>query len=140
MSSAAKVQDHMQHKPVIVHPDMSIFEAMHTILDNKISGACVVEQGKVVGMLSELDCLQAILSKTYYEGGEGSSGTVRQFMVADVDSVRPDDDIYVVANEMFLKRQRRRPVIENGELVGLLTCRQILQAVKDFSLPIEDSD
>lgn len=134
MPSSVKVQDHMQRKPVVVDPDASIFEAIHVILANKVSGVCVVEQGNIVGVLSELDCLRAILSNTYYEG---SAGTVREFMIEDIQFVKPDDDIIDVAKDMFDKKQRRRPVLEDGKLVGLLTCRQILRAVKEFSVPMQ---
>jgi hypothetical protein len=33
---------------------------------------------------------------------------------------------------MLLKNKRRRPVVENGKLIGQITCRQLLSAVMQF--------
>jgi CBS domain-containing protein len=45
----------------------------------------------------------------------------------------PDEDIVDVAQDMLRKNKRRRPVVENGKLVGQITCRQVLNAVMKFS-------
>jgi hypothetical protein len=34
---------------------------------------------------------------------------------------------------MLRKNKRRRPVVEDGKLVGQITCRQLLSAVKNFT-------
>ena len=51
----------------------------------------------------------------------------------DVDVVHLQDNIINVANDMMSKSQRRRPVVENGKLVGQISCRQLLLAVDEFS-------
>jgi signal-transduction protein with cAMP-binding, CBS, and nucleotidyltransferase domain len=33
---------------------------------------------------------------------------------------------------MLMNNKRRRPVVENGRLIGQITCRQLLKAVQDF--------
>jgi len=37
-----------------------------------------------------------------------------------------------VADDMLKKGHRRRPVVDNGKLVGQITCRQLLRVVRDF--------
>ena len=44
----------------------------------------------------------------------------------------PNEDITDVAQDMLLKNKRRRPVVEDGKLVGQITCRQLLGALKKF--------
>ena len=44
----------------------------------------------------------------------------------------PDEDIVDIAQDMLTKNKRRRPVVENGKLIGQITCRQLLTAVKKF--------
>ena len=61
-------------------------------------------------------------------------GLVRDNMTGDNLLVaHPDENILDVAQDMLLKKHRRRPVVENGRLIGQITCRQLLSAVKKFS-------
>ncbi|MCB1679609.1 MAG: CBS domain-containing protein [Halioglobus sp.] len=121
----------MLHNPVKVQARDSLLDAMQVIIDNKISGVCVVDdEGNLVGILSELDCLRAVLGATYNESGIGQ---VQEYMARDnLVVAHPDEDIVDVAQDMLLKNKRRRPVVENGRLIGQITCRQLLSAVKKF--------
>lgn len=133
---SVKVRDHMVRNPVVVHPDTDLFEAIHQILINKISGLVVVDdERRIAGMLSELDCLKAILSGTYYQQEMGTEA-IRGHMVTDVECVSADEDIVDVAQSMLDHKHRRRPVIDaDGRVIGQLTCRSILAAVRDFNHP-----
>jgi CBS domain-containing protein len=131
MLQSVNLRDYMLTNPVKVKPTDNIQEAMQVIIDNKISGVCVVdEQNNLVGILSELDCLRAVLSAIY---NEGSTGLVGEYMASDnLVVAHPNEDIVDVAQDMLLKNKRRRPVVEDGKLVGQITCRQLLSAVKKF--------
>ena len=60
-------------------------------------------------------------------------GLVSEHMTRDNLLVaHPDENILDVAQDMLLKGNRRRPVLENGRLLGQITCRQLLNAVKKF--------
>ncbi|MEM7254473.1 MAG: CBS domain-containing protein [Pseudomonadota bacterium] len=133
---SVKVRDHMVRKPILVHPDTRLFEAVNAIIEHRISGVTVVNaEQRVAGMLSELDCLRAILSGVYYQQ-EASIVDVGEHMVTDVECVTPDEDIIDVAQSMLDHKHRRRPVVDgDGRMVGQLTCRSILAAVKDFNNP-----
>jgi CBS domain-containing protein len=131
MLQSVNLRDYMLHNPVKVKVDDNILDAMQVIIDNKISGVCVVDTGgNLVGILSELDCLRAVLGATYNNTGIGH---VREHMASDnLVVAHPDEDIVDVAQDMLLKNKRRRPVVENGKLIGQITCRQLLSAVKKF--------
>lgn len=131
MLKSVNLRDYMLINPVRVRATDNIFDAMQVIIDNKISGVCVVdEHDNLVGILSELDCLRAVLSATYNEGGVGQ---VSEFMAGEnLVVAHPNEDIVDVAQDMLLKNKRRRPVVEDGKLVGQITCRQLLTAVKGF--------
>lgn len=140
MLRSVNVSDYMLTHPVTVTPETDLFEAIHQILVNKISGVTVVDDDKKpVGILSELDCLQAILSGTYY-GSVG--GKVKDFMTAgEIETVGPNDDIIDVAQSMLEHKRRRRPVVNGaGVLVGQVTCRQLLKAIKDFDTPEDPTE
>jgi CBS domain-containing protein len=54
-------------------------------------------------------------------------------MTRDVVVAHPRDDILNLAEDMLLKKHRRRPVVDDGKLVGVVSCRQLLTAVNKFS-------
>ena len=132
MLKSVNLRDYMLTNPVKVKPDDNVLEAMRVIIDNKISGVCVVDgDGNLVGILSELDCLRAALGAIY---NESAIGLVHEHMTGDNLLVaHPNESILDVAQDMLQKKHRRRPVVENGRLIGQITCRQLLSAVKNFT-------
>lgn len=133
MLRSVKLENYMLDKPVTLPPDAPLFEAVDLIIQHKVSGICIVDSdGGLLGILSELDCLRGILTATY---DQSSVGKVSEYMVStNINSANPGDDIIDVAADMLAKGQRRRPVLgENNKLVGQITCRQILAAVRQFA-------
>lgn len=132
MLSSVDLSDYMLHNPIRVTPEDDIFTAINLITENRISGVCVVDgEDRLVGVLSEMDCLRAILSTIYNQ--TGSVGKVGDFMASAVDVCDRHADVVDVANDMLRKGHRRRPVVENGKLVGQITCRQLLRVVSKFN-------
>jgi len=131
MLRSVSLRDYMLRHPATVRSDASIREAMQVIIDNRISGLCVVDEaGRLVGILSELDCLRAVLGAAYTES---DPGRVADVMAKDnLVVAHPDEDIVDVAQDMLIKNKRRRPVVEDGRLIGQITCRQLLEAVSQF--------
>lgn len=122
---------HMTVNPVTLKPESGIFEAIEAMLDRKISGATVVDdQNNVVGVISEMDCLKAILASTYH--GE-AGGMVKDIMTTDVETVEENANLLDVAEELIAKHRRRFPVVKDGKFVGQLSCRSILRAVIEFA-------
>lgn len=132
MLQSVELKDYMLKNPVKVKADADVFDAIKSILEYKISGVCVVDdENHLLGVLSEMDCMKAILTAMYNE--ETSVGSVKNFMTTDVFSVSPHADIVDVAQDMLKRGYRRCPVVQDGKLVGQITCRQLLRAVEEFS-------
>lgn len=131
MLKSVNLRDYMLKNPVTVKPEDNVFEAMKIISDNKISGLCVIEEdGRLVGVLSEMDCLRAVLAAVY---NEDNFGPVSDYMTAEnLVVAHPGEDIVDVAQDMLRQNKRRRPVVENGKLIGQITIRQLLKAVREF--------
>jgi len=131
MLKSVNLRDYMLTNPVKVKPDDNVLDAMQVIIHNKISGVCVVdEEGNLVGVLSEMDCLQAVLGATY---NNTNIGLVNEHMSSDnLVVAHPQENILDVAQDMLLKNKQRRPVVEEGRLIGQITCRQLLSAVRRF--------
>lgn len=132
MLKSVNLRDYILPHPLKVSPGDNILDAMKVIIDNKVSGVCVVDDdNNLVGVLSELDCLGAVLDATY---NRSRIGEVRDHMASDnLVVAHPNEDIVDVAQDMLRKNKRRRPVVENGKLIGQITCRQLLSAVRGFS-------
>lgn len=140
MRKSILIDQYMLTNPVRVTPDMSVEETAHQILVNKISGVCVVDvDNNLLGVVSELDCLKAILNSAYNDN-DAFGARVEDIMTTNVDMNDKSDDIISVASQMLEKRQRRRPIVENGKLVGQISCRQIIKATKDFLNPLDPKE
>ena len=132
------VEDFMTRKVVVVTPDMDIHDAMTLLLTHHISGAPVVDgtqkrPGKLVGVLSEKDCLTILSNGAFYGEGLAVAGTVADFMTRDVVAMSPADDIFKVA-DVFLKRHfRRMPVVSRDhELLGIVSRRDVLNVIQSL--------
>ena len=138
MLKSVDLRDYMIDNPIEISKDAGIMDAVHLILVNKISGLCVVDSDrKLVGVLSELDCLEGILKASYNDSGIGK---VEDVMSTDLVVATQGEDIVDVASDMLKTNSRRRPVVENGKLIGQISCRQLLRAVKEFSVPKDKSE
>ncbi|WP_207063710.1 CBS domain-containing protein [Motiliproteus sp. SC1-56] len=131
MLRSVKVQDYMTTKLVTFKPDTDLFEAINRLADSNISGAPVVdERGALIGMMSEVDCLKSILRYTYHN--EEMGGKVGDFMTTDVETIAHDADIIALSEQFIAGKRRRLPVMNGGKLVGQISRKDVLRAVKDF--------
>lgn len=121
------ISDIMATELVTFHPEQGIHQAIHTLLEKRISGAPVIDEaGKLVGILSRKDCLKVAFSARYHDGW---GGQVRDFMVSEVKTLDAGLDI-TTAVQLFLDVPFRRfPVLRDGELVGLVCRHDILNAL-----------
>lgn len=130
MLTSYETDDYMSVNPVTFSKETDIFEAIHVLLQRKVSGGTVLnEKNEVIGVISELDCLRAILNTGYYhEGG----GTVGDFMSTEgIDFMDLHTSLIDAAQTLLTKRHRRMPIMEHGKFVGQISARSILQAFKD---------
>ena len=131
----------MLKRLVLVKPGDDLFHAIHQILAHKISGVTVVDdRHHPVGMLSELDVLRVILHREYYQEDVGTP-LVSDHMMTSVEAVGVGEDIIDVAESMLDHKHRRRPVVDShGQLVGQLSCRNLLKAIKGLDHPQDRSE
>ena len=134
MTESFRIRDFMNPKPVTVLPDDSIAEVVKLTLKHKVSGVLVVDKSNALsGMISELDCLREMSGSIYHEGRNASSLRAKDIMTKEVISVSPDAQLFDVMTSMLNLNQRRRPVVENGKVIGQVTCRQLLKIIISFT-------
>ena len=122
------VKDIMAKKLVTFQPDMHVRAAIESLLKHKISGAPVVdENGTLIGVLSEIDCMPTIIQDLYYSD---SGGSVGDFMSTESTTVNSEMGLVDLAEIFQKKHFRRLPVVDNGILVGQVSRRDVLKAIQ----------
>ena len=123
------VRDCMSKKLVTFHPDQSMEEVIQTLLKKRISGGPVIDKDdKLVGMISEGDCLKELV-KGKYLNSPNHSGTVKDHMVTNVVTIDPNTEILEVAQKFLKMRLRRFPVMKEGKLIGQISQKDVMEAV-----------
>jgi CBS domain-containing protein len=119
-------RDIMTAELVTIRPDCTIKAAIELLLAERISGLPVVnERNRLVGIVTEF----ALLAVAY--DAHILNDAVAQHMTTDLLTVDASDPIRKVADLCVTHRVRRVPVMERGELVGLIARRDVLRAIYD---------
>jgi len=125
MSKTICASDLMEKNLITLHPDMEINEAMQIFVKNKISGAPVIQDSNLIGIVSEKDLLSILMGKL---DNEFVVKTVSDVMNNDIETVRCDADIYEIALKFITSKVRRFPVLDKtGGLVGQISCGDIVK-------------
>ena len=125
------VKDYMSKTLVTFKPDTNVLDAIHALVEHRIAGAPVVDdQGNIVGMLSEFDCIKVALQAGYH-GDYG--GPVADFMTRDVTTVNAEMSIVDLAQKFANEGYRRFPVTDSNRLVGQISRRDVLRALEVLS-------
>ena len=125
------IKEFMAKQLITFQSDTPIETAMESFLENKISGAPVLNnQGKLVGVLSEKDCMRTLFESSYYNN---LGGLVTAYMSTDLKTINKHDTLSNVADEFIKSRFRRFPVMEGDKLVGQISRRDILRAIVKLS-------
>jgi CBS domain-containing protein len=126
-------RDVMTTALVTLHPDTTLFDAIRLMLKNQISGAPVLDEtGHLAGMFSERNCLQVLTAGEFYSDDLREEGTVGNYMTQEFESVGPEIDIYSLSQRFLTHAVRRLPVLEDGELVGQVSRRDVLRAMEEL--------
>lgn len=127
------IKDHMTSKVLSLDPDLEISAATQMLIAHNISGAPVLDQhGRLVGILTERDCLKVAMQAGYHDI---PYGLVRDYMSAEPESVTPEQSILTLAEKFIRGRFHRYPVVDNGRLVGIISRRDVMRAMGKHQTP-----
>jgi len=120
------VGDWMSPQFVSVPATIPVVEAASLLVSNELLGGPVVDdKGRLVGWISEQDCLGAVV-QVYYHGQRVA--TVADVMRTEVLSVRPDDSVVDLADRMRGNKPKIYPVLDaEGKVIGVISRRRILR-------------
>jgi CBS domain-containing protein len=118
-----KVGDLATAAVVSVRPERSLRQAAEVMMEHRTGSAVVLDGPALVGILSERDLLRAIATQMDLD-----ETTVEQLMTRDVQTIGPDWEVYEATAEMAARHVRHLVVCENGQVLGVLSVRDVLLA------------
>ena len=129
------VKDYMTTQLITFSPDMEVMAAVHQLVVNRIASAPVLDDaGRLIGMLSERDCL----SIAFVASSDACvAGPVSQFMSSKVVSVSPETSLTHLCTMFTNASHRRYPVVDGAKLVGIVSRRDALRAISDVCAGVE---
>ncbi|WP_446666332.1 CBS domain-containing protein [Flexivirga sp. B27] len=108
---------------VTVAADASVGQLVQLLADHKIGAVVVVTGEEIAGIISERDVVRALPG-----GAEGLlERPVSSLMTSDVISCSPDDEVSSLAESMTEHRFRHLPVVQGGQLVGIVSIGDIVK-------------
>jgi CBS domain-containing protein len=110
-----------------VTPEQKILDALRLMAENNIGAVVVLSDGAVKGILSERDYAR----KVVLFGKTSRSTPVRDIMTTDVITVAPDWTADQCMALMTERRVRHLPVLEDDQLVGIVSIGDVVRAVVD---------
>lgn len=131
MTKIPRISQVMDKTFVTLRKDMDVYKAIDILLDKNITSAVVVDDyDRIVGILSERDCLNLLTKGQYFAL---PSAKVSDFMTQKVVTSNPSIDVFEAA-DIFLKHFFRRLVIadEDNKMVGQITRRDLLKVIRQL--------
>lgn len=112
----ATVADVLSPSPITVETTATVREAAELMREHDVGDLVVVEQGRLVGIVTDRDLVVRVLAV-----GGGSNDPVGQVATGSPVVVGPDDDLVGAARLMATHAVRRLPVVREGEVVGVVS-------------------
>lgn len=122
------VSDYMNSHPVKLNGEMTVAEAVEALLASNQSGGPVVDvKGKLVGFLSEQDCIAQMIASSYYRE---QICRVAEIMKNPVIAIKPYLSVIELAQLLIRDKPRVYPVVDDdGVLVGCINRSAVLKAI-----------
>ena len=119
------VLDKKGHGVHFIHPGASVFDALRLMAEHNIGSLVVLEDDKLVGVITERHYAREIVLK-----GKTSQATlVRDIMSTKVICTRPDQSVQECMAVMTARAVRHLPVLEHGRLVGIVSIGDMVNSV-----------
>lgn len=113
------------HEVYSVAPGASVLEAVRLMAERHIGALLVIDEGRLVGILSERDYAR----KVVLNGRNSNSTAVREIMSAPVVTVAPEKTVDDAMRLMTARRIRHLPVVRGEAVVGVVSIGDLVKAV-----------
>lgn len=110
---------------IAIAEDASVLDAIKMLADRSIGSLLVMDGDTLKGIVTERDYARKVLIK----GRSSKSTQVREIMTTEVFTANTDQTVNECMTVMTEKRIRHLPVVENGEVIGLISIGDLVQAI-----------
>jgi CBS domain-containing protein len=110
---------------VSISPDSSVFDAIKLMAEKGIGALIVLEDGRLAGIVTERDYARKVILK----GRSSQSTTVREIMTTEVVTTSSKQSVEKCMNLVTDKRIRHLPVVDEGQLVGIISIGDLVKAI-----------
>jgi CBS domain-containing protein len=108
-----------------IAPNATVFDAIQLMADKNVGALPVVENGRLVGIISERDYTRKVILK-----GKSSKETpVRDIMTMEVITAHPGDSVNKCMHMMTDKRVRHLPLLEGTKMIGLISIGDLVRRI-----------
>jgi len=108
-----------------VSPDATVIETLQLMADKDVGALLVLEEGKIVGIVSERDFVRSIAEKESCI----LNTVVLEYMTKTVYTISPDSSIDECMQLMTREHIRHLPVVEQEKLVGMISIGDVVKEV-----------
>lgn len=123
-------RDFMVTDLITLRPMTDVLDAVQILLNNRLSGAPVVDDDdRYLGVFSEKCAMHVLLDAAYEQLPTTEVGA---FMDTEAQTINPETQLLSVAQVFLLTPYRRLPVLEDGKLVGMVSRRNVLECWMDL--------
>lgn len=132
-----QIREVLKDKGTMVHsiaPEATVFEVIEKMAAHGIGALVVTDKGKLAGIVSERDYARKVI----LQGRSSIKTPVRDIMTANVICISPNQTIDDGLAIMTKRAIRHLPVVENGEMLGIVSIGDLVKAkIADQEFTIE---
>ena len=125
MSKVRSILQKKGNKVFSVGPNDTVYNGLELMVENNLGALLVVENGRFIGIFTERDYARKVILR-----GKASKETlVQEIMSEHPITVTPDTSIEDCMKTMIASTVRHLPVLQNGELVGLVSMGDLVRFI-----------
>jgi len=125
MKTVADILETKGREVWAIDPETIVFDALKTMADKNVGALVVLDGAKVAGILSERDYARKVI----LHGRSSRELKTREIMSVHVYFVSPEQNVEDCMALFTNKRVRHLPVLQNDELIGLISIGDVVKAV-----------
>lgn len=134
MKSVRKILNQKTNHLIKLNPDATVFEALQLMMDHNIS-AVLIADDQLQGIFTERDYAR----KVVLQGKSSKEVKLKEVMTANLVTISPQDSVEYCMQIMTDKHIRHLPVLEFGNLVGMISIGDVVKfVIEDQKQTIQD--